>query len=53
MVVHAYNLSPWEVEAGELRVQGQPELQGKFDAILDYLVRLSQGGQTKKQISSL
>jgi hypothetical protein len=30
MVVHTCTLSIWEIEAGELRVQGQPRLHSKF-----------------------
>jgi hypothetical protein len=30
MVVHAYNPSIWETEAGRLRVEGQPVLPGEI-----------------------
>jgi hypothetical protein len=38
-VVHACKPSIWKVEAGELRVHGQPELHSKFQANLGYIMR--------------
>lgn len=31
VVVHTYNLTTWEVEAGGSRVRGQPHLYSKFE----------------------
>lgn len=34
IVEHAYNPSSWEVQARELKVQGYPQLQSKYEARL-------------------
>lgn len=36
MVVHAINASTWEVEVGELKVQGYPCQHRESEASLDY-----------------
>jgi hypothetical protein len=37
MVIHAYNPSTREVEAGVLRVQGQPGLHSELKASMGYI----------------
>lgn len=37
MVVHAYDMSTWEVETGESESQGYPQLQSQFEVSLGYM----------------
>ena len=51
MVVHAFNPSTWEAEAGRsLCVQGQPGLQSQFQASWSYRETLSQKYKKKKSM---
>jgi hypothetical protein len=40
VVAHIWNSNTWEVEAGGLRVRGQPRLYSEFQTSLSYIGRL-------------